>query len=430
MPGYSPFPEKPSQAHVLFINDTSRNGGPGQTLLNILKYLNPEKIKRSVMLPREDLVSHRIRERNAAETQIIEPAILENLVQPLSRAMTRQDFEAPLPLRCARAAGNIGRAFLGMARLVVHVRKQHYDVIFCNGTTAGFIGGLLAALPGMPPVVWHVFYPAVPRPLRPIHRWLAARARIKAILCVSRAVSPQFGSCAGKVEILHDAIDLAVFDRTAPANDVGTGSLREELGISDDVVLFGAHGRILPHKGFYELIEVARSLFTMLGTDAASRCRFVVIGDTPQDSPVDHLALCREKVRTLGLEGFMHFIGFRPDVRPCLADIDVAVAPSVYPDPLPLSVLESMAMRKPVIAFDMGGIGEMVRNGREGALLRGAPPDTDGMARACRDALTEREKWRVRGLAARRRVERHFDARPHAAAIQSILLHLAGKETS
>ncbi|BCK77287.1 group 1 glycosyl transferase [Acetobacter aceti NRIC 0242] len=422
----SPFPEKSSRAHVLFINDTSRNGGPGQTLLNILKYLDPDRIRRSVMLPREDLVSHRIREWNAAETQIIEPAILENLVQPLSRAMTRQDFEAPLPLLCVRAASNIGRAFLGMVRLVAHVRKQRYDVIFCNGTTAGFIGGLLAALPGMPPVVWHVFYPAVPRPLRPIHRWLAAR--VKTILCVSQAVSPQFSSCAGKVEILHDAIDLEVFDRAIAANNVGTGSLREELGISDNIILFGAHGRIVPHKGFYELIEVARSLFVTLGADAASQCRFVVIGDTPQDSPVDHLALCREKVRSLGLEGFMHFVGFRSDVRPCLADIDVAVVPSIYPDPLPLSVLESMAMKKPVIAFDMGGIGEMVRNVREGVLLRGTPPDTDGMARACHDALTNREKWRGRGLAARLRVERHFDARPHAAAIQSILLHLAGKE--
>lgn len=422
------FPEKDRPLNVLFINDTSRNGGPGQTLLNILKYLDSDKIKRSVMLPQEELVSRRIRENGAAEIIIIEPAMLENLFQPLSRVMTRHDFEAPFILRWTRAAGNIGRAILGMVRLACRVRREGYNVIFCNGTTACFIGGLLAVLPKSPPVVWHVFYPGVPPCLRSVHRWLASRSGVKAIICVSRAVTPQFRISDRKLQVLHDAIDLGVSGMSAETDLATTGSLRAELGIDDNVVLFGAHGRILPHKGFYELIEVARLLFTTLGSDAASRCQFVVLGDTPQDSPLDHLTLCREKVKALGMEGFMHFIGFRADVRPYVADFDIAMVPSVYPDPLPLSVMEAMAMGKPIIGFDMGGIGEMVRNGQDGVLLQGKPADISGMVRACHDALVEPEKWRLRGLAARQRIKRDFDAQPHATTIQNLLLSLAAKE--
>ena len=418
--------ENDRHLHVLFINDTSRNGGPGKTLLNILKYLDPNKIKRSVMLPQEELVSRRIRENNAAEIVLIEPAMIENLFQPLSRVMTRHDFEAPFTLRWARAIGNIGRAVRGIVGFASRVRQARYDVVFYNVTTACYIGGLLAVLPGAPPVIWHVFYPGVPPFLRPLHRWLASGNGVKAIICVSKAVTSQFHLSDDKVQVLHDAIDIGVSEISA--EERSPFSLRVELGVEDSVVLFGAHGRILPQKGFYELIEVARLLVTTLGPEAASRCRFVVLGDTPQDSALDHLKLCRSKVKELGMEGFMHFIGFRADVRPYLADFDVAMVPSVYPDPLPLSVMEAMAMGKPIIGFDMGGIGEMVRNGQDGALLPGVPADIQGMADACHDALIEREKWRLRGLAARQRVEQHFDARPHATAIQNLLLRLGKKE--
>ncbi|MBU2654891.1 glycosyltransferase [Acidomonas methanolica] len=405
---------------VLFINDTSRNGGPGQTLLDILKFLDPARIERSVMLPREDIVSRRIREHAAAETLIIEPAIIENLVQPLSRAMRRDDFAAPLALRLLRAGGNVVRAVTGALRLVRHVRRERYRVIFCNGTTANFIGGVLAALLGVP-VIWHVFYPAVPPALRGFHRWLASRSGVRAILCVSGAVAAQFPPGLSKVRVLHDALDIAEFDRMgAPP------VLKQELGLEEDTFIFGAHGRILPHKGFVELIRAAQAVFSHLDGSARARCRFVILGDTPQDLPVDHLANCRELVRTLGLEEQVLFIGFRPVVRPYLADFDVAIVPSVYPDPLPRAVLEAMAMRKPVIAFAVGGMGEMITDGVEGRLLNGDPPDIAGLAEACLNALNDPQTWRARGEAARRRIEQDFNARTHADAIARELFRAAG----
>jgi glycosyltransferase involved in cell wall biosynthesis len=156
-----------------------------------------------------------------------------------------------------------------------------------------------------------------------------------------------------------------------------------------------------------------------------SRCRFVVVGDTPQDMRPDHLEECRALVRQLGLAGEVHFIGFRRDVRPYALDFDVALVPSVYEDPLPRAVLESMAMGKPVIAFDVGGIGEMITDGVEGRLARGAPPDIESFATACLDYFHDPAMRTRNGAAARMRVEKDFDARKHAQRLQDEFLRIA-----
>lgn len=406
---------------VLFINDTSRNGGPGRTILYILKFLDPARIHRSVLIPREGIVSDRIVKAEAAEHLFFEPGLIENPYEPLSRPMQRSDFDAPPVLKVLRAAGNVARAGAGFLRLCRRIRKERFDLIFCNGTAAGFLGGGLAAVTGTP-TVWHVLYPSVAAALRPLHRQLAANRNLRLIICVSRPTATQFDHCRDKVRMIQTALDTDEFDirRITPI-------LRRELGLGDDTVLFGSHGRILPHKGFIELIRAARLVFDRLNSAERSRCRFVVLGDTPQDLRPDHLEECRALVRELNLTEYVQFIGFRRDVLSYVADFDVAVVPSVYEDPLPRAVMEAMAMSKPVAAFAMGGIGEMIEDRVEGRLVGGRPPDIAGLAEACLDYFHDAAERRRNGEAARRRVERDFDARKHAKRLQDEMLRVAAE---
>jgi glycosyltransferase involved in cell wall biosynthesis len=404
---------------VLFINDTSRNGGPGRTMLDILKFLDPARVDRTVLIPREGIVSRRLVEAGAVDSLIIEPGLIENLYEPFSRPIERTDFDAPAALKLLRAAGNIARGTAGFVRLLRRVRKERFDLIFCNGTSADFVGGAIAAATGIP-AIWHVLYPSVSPIAEPIHRRLAAGRNVRSILCVSRATSAQFAYCRDKVRELHDALDIDEFDAGA-AEPV----LRRELGLDERAVIFGSHGRILPRKGFIELIRAARIVVDRLGPEDRARCRFVVLGDTPQDMRPDHLEECRSLVQELGLVEYVHFLGFRPEVRSYVADFDVAVVPSVYEDPLPRAVLESMAMSKPVIAFAVGGIGEMIDDGVEGRLAPGRPPDIAALADACLSCFTAPALWRRRGQAARARIARDFDARKHAAALQDEMFRVA-----
>ena len=411
-----------NRLRVLFISDTSRNGGPGRTLLDILKFLDRDRIYRSVLLPREEIVSRNLREANAAEKIFFEPGLIENIFQPLTRAMERRDFEAFAAVKFFRACANVLRAAAMLLRLPRHIRRENVDVIFCNGTFANFVGGMVA-LTAPVPVIWHVLYSSVAAPARALHQGLARAKRVRAIICVSQATARQFPSHPEKLRLIHDATDIAEADAW-----LARPVLRKEFGLGDHTVIFGAHGRILRRKGFIELVRAARIMLDGFTQEERARCRFFVFGDTPQDMRPDHLQECRALARDLGLADHVLFPGFRAEVRPYVADFDVTLAPSIYEDPLPLSVMEAMAMRKPVAAFAMGGIGEMISDGVEGRLVSGAPPDIEGLARACLDYFRDPELRLRHGAAARLRAERDFDARKHARRIEEELFRVAGRD--
>ena len=206
------------------------------------------------------------------------------------------------------------------------------------------------------------------------------------------------------------------------------GGLRAELGLPADTVIFGSHGRILRKKGYIEMLLAAKLALTLLRKPDRARCHFVVVGDTPQDFQPDHVEECRKLAATLGIAEHVTFTGFRADVRPLVADFDVAVVPSIYPDPLPRAVIESMALGKPVIAFDVGGVSEML-TAREGLLLPGRPPDVEAMAMAMLRLLQDPEARQRLGAAARERAVQHFDARAHAGRIQTEILRIVAPRT-
>jgi glycosyltransferase involved in cell wall biosynthesis len=344
---------------------------------------------------------------------------VENIVEPWTRPLERGDFARPLPLRALRALGNIGRMAAAVAHTAARVRRGRFDLIYCNGTTADFVGALVAAMTGVP-ALWHMRYTSVPGLLAPLHRRLAASAAVRRLVCVSAATARLVEHCGDKAVVIHNGVDTEAF---APGRV--EGCLRQELGLPDDAVIFGSHGRVLARKGYLEMVRAACVALARLDRRERERCHFVVVGDTPQDFKPDHVEECRALARRLGIERQVRFLGFRADVRPYIAGWDVSVVPSVYPDPLPRAVIESMAMGKPVVAFDVGGVREMLSDA-EGTLLPAAPPDVVRLASAFIRYLRNPALRARQGEAARRRAMVMFDARAHATRIEREILAAAG----
>jgi glycosyltransferase involved in cell wall biosynthesis len=403
---------RPPAVRALFLNDTSRNGGPGRTLLYILSFLDSSVVHRTVMVPREGAVTELLRKNGAADELFLQPNFIENIVEPWSRAIVRDDFDAPGALRTVRAIGNVGRAASALASLVARVRRDRYDVIFCNGTSASFAGGALSAITGVP-AIWHVFYSSLAAPLRGLHGRLAASRGVKSILCVSKPTERLFDHCSDKVRIVGDSIDCQEYDaaRIQPR-------LRSELGLGERTVVFGSQGRILPRKGFAEMVRAARLAVDAMTESERAACRFVVYGDTPEDLRPNHLEECRALVVKLRLDGSFFFPGHRADTKPYLADFDVAVIPSVYEDPLPRTVIEAMALGKPIVAFAVGGIPELVEDGVSGTLVSGSPPDVAGLARAMLRYLRDPDARHRHGAAARTYARTKLEARHHARSLE------------
>jgi glycosyltransferase involved in cell wall biosynthesis len=404
--------ELPRPLRVLFINDTSRNGGPGRTLYYILKFADASRMHKAVVVPRAGVVSELLSEPGIADELHLEPDLVENIVEPWDRAIEREDFEVAPPQKLVRAAGNVFRGGRGFFRLAKLAREGRYDAIFCNGTTACFAGGGISAMTGIPSL-WHCFYTSVGAPIRPLHSALAKSDGVASICCVSRATTVLYPHCPEKVKLTHDAIDVVEY-----AAGETERKIRAEFGWPDDAIVVGSQGRILPKKGYVEFVHAARKALELLEEPLRRRVRFVAFGDTPQDVVPDHLEECRALVRELGLEASFVFPGFRADVKPYVREFDVSVVPSIYEDPLPRAVLEAMALGKPVCVFDVGGMGEMVRDGYNGALLPGRPADVTALAHAIARYVRDPELREAHGRNARLRAETEFDSRPHAARLQ------------
>ncbi len=406
------------KVRVLFVNDTARNGGPGRSLFYILKFLDPAVVHRAVLLPRAGAISDLLVKGGVVDELYFEPNLIENPIEPWRRQMERTDFDAPLPQKAARLLGNIAKVTYALGSMTRLIKRGGFDLIYCNGTNADFAGGALAKTSGVP-ALWHVRYTSVPSVVEPVHKRLSSSKGVRRIVCVSKAAAKLFPHCEDKVRVIHNALDVEEF-ALAGVKPV----LRSELSFPPGTVVFGSQGRILPRKGYVEMVQASHRALGLLSPSERARCRFVVLGDTPQDIMPDHLEECRELVRTLRLDDAFFFVGFRDDVKPYVADFDVAVVPSVYPDPLPRAVIESMAMGRPVIAFDVGGVSEMLEDGTCGALVRAG--DVEGLASEMVRYFKNHELRAAHGAAARTRIEARYDARVHGRRIQNEIVHASG----
>lgn len=98
--------------------------------------------------------------------------------------------------------------------------------------------------------------------------------------------------------------------------------------------------------------------------------------------------------------------------------IDVAVIPSRFPDPFPLTVMEAMARQKPVIVAGHGGMPEIVTDGAEGFVFK--PNDAASLREAIRSAAGDRRRLLRMGMAGRERVERQLDPDQYVRNIDAI----------
>jgi glycosyltransferase involved in cell wall biosynthesis len=187
-----------------------------------------------------------------------------------------------------------------------------------------------------------------------------------------------------RVLIHGSGVDLESF-RTAP--------------LPPPPVTFLFVGRLIGDKGIREFVNAAR----LVGA-AHPDARFQVAG-SPDTNPT---AISARELEAWEAEGHVTFHGEVEDVRPLLAESHVLVLPS-YGEGMPRSVLEAMAMARPVIATDVPGCRDAVEDGRTGYLV--PPRDPGSLATAMRRALESPNELESMGRAGRARAEALFDVR-------------------
>ena len=399
------------KTNVLFINHSVRDGGPGRSLLYILKYIDREKINPFVLVPKHDIFSESLKSEGIFENVIVDPRFPENIQKS---AMVADTTRAPGLLRVFSIIVNI----VNMIRLLFGspkiVREGGIDIIYCNGTLAKIVGTLIGRK-NKKPVIWHVRNIQQTWFMKSLMEALSRFRCVKKIICVSKATARPFERAKSKVHVVYNGIDPADFDR-----DSIRGSLIEEFSIPPDTVLVGNTGRVVPRKGYVEFIDTVSRLASNGNTK--EKIKFVIVGDTPWFFPKNHLRELEDYADSLGVRDSFIFTGYRKDVRPYLKDFDLFVIPSNYPDPFPRSVIEAMAFGLPVVGFSIGGIAEAIEDGKTGFLCD--PGDFEKIGESISILARNAETRNEMGQNARRRVMEMCSAAERTADIQKIILEV------
>jgi glycosyltransferase involved in cell wall biosynthesis len=177
----------------------------------------------------------------------------------------------------------------------------------------------------------------------------------------------------------------------------GAPSLRPELGIPADAIVFGFVGRFAPIKDLSTLVEA----FVQLAA-AEPHAHLLLIGDGETRADVEAQAA------RSGAASRIHFMGWRTDLPCIFATIDIGVLTSRN-EGTPVALIETLAAGKPVVATNVGGVADVVDDGETGLLVE--PGDAPACAAAMRRLADDPALRQAMGATGRTRMAKFGHAR-------------------
>jgi glycosyltransferase involved in cell wall biosynthesis len=224
------------------------------------------------------------------------------------------------------------------------------------------------------------------------------------LIAVSRSSQAKLvaeGRATVPISLIYNGVDLQRYDHQDPCC-----TLPEEYGMGAGSQIVGVVARLEPEKGHPTLLDAWPGVLR-----AVPDAYLLVVGEGSRRDALEAQA------RALRIADRVVFTGRRDDVPAVTAALDVAVLPS-YREAQGLTILEAMALSRPVVASDVGGIPEMVEDGVTGLLV--PPHDAASLTAAIVRLLTDHPFADTLGRAGHDLVHARFCIELMVAAVESI----------
>jgi glycosyltransferase involved in cell wall biosynthesis len=269
---------------------------------------------------------------------------------------------------------SVPRDLMALRDLRKRIRALGPEIVHTHSSKAGFVGRLAARMAGVPRIfytphghVFHSYYgPPLTRMFITLERF-AARFTERIVVLTDAEAEQHLAVGVGRrgqfVKI-PSGVDLAAVQAEA----AGGARVRRELGLSGDTPVIGAVARLVPVKGLRYLVEAMPGI---LGQ--CPDTHLVLAGDGDQRPTLEGLA------RDLAVAHRVHLLGFRRDAAAVTAALNVFVLPSLN-EGQGRVLVTAMALGVPIVATKVGGVPEVVEDGRQGVLVPAADPRALGQA--------------------------------------------------
>jgi len=305
------------------------------------------------------------------------------------------------PIRSLYGPQSIGQAI----RLARFFRRERVSIVHCHDQYSNFFSVLSARLAGVPVVIASKRWLHSPLRYR-IANGIGFRAATR-VLANSASVARSLGTddrlSARRVVVIPNFVDEQAF---VPPSDAQRAAWRRELALDDGALAIGIIASLLPIKDHATLVRAVALLAPRWPT-----VRLVVVGHGPEHDALQALA------NELGIGGVVRFAGLRPQTPSFHFLFDISVLCSVS-EGFPNSLVEAMAAGRPIVATDVGGVRDAVREGENGLLVPARDPAA--LAAALTSLLTDAGKRAAMGTAGAERARREFHARVVVASLQDL----------
>jgi glycosyltransferase involved in cell wall biosynthesis len=374
---------------LLFLNTRDQCGADVAVHLSLMAHFRPDEARVFVISNSEAADADEMRDRFASMPHVTA------VFMPLGR-----------PSQALAGRGKVGKAMAyapslaSLARAAAYVRGNRIQIVHATDRPrdASYVSLLGYMSRAISVVHMHAPVTDLSRPT------VWGMRHSAAIFSVSEAVRVDLirsGLDSAKIHTVYNAVDPEHFDPDRQRD--ASPSIRDQYGIPRAAPLAGIAARMNPWKGQLELIGAVSQLRA-----THPDIHVMILGaDVPEMR-----ARYEQHAREGGVADRVHFGGFQRDVRPFLHEFDMFVHPS-YGEPFGLSIVEAMAMRKPVIACNTGGPPEIITHGEDGLLVE--ERSAGAVASAMSTLLDNPQLGKRMGERARETVRSRFTPRHQCA---------------
>jgi glycosyltransferase involved in cell wall biosynthesis len=300
-------------------------------------------------------------------------------------------------------------------RLIRLFRREGADVVHSHDAYTSVYGTLCARLAGVPGVIasrrsWYSphLQGKILRANRVAYRF--AHRVVANSPSVSRLVETETGLPASRIITIPNFLDPESFEPMPPAD---RRRMLDEIGVPEGAFVVGVVARLSPVKDHATLLRAIASLREQI---PGLRC--VLVGDGPERPAIEALS------ESLGIRDIVHLAGERTQPPNLHGLFDVSVLCSTS-EAFPNSVLEAMAAARPVIATDVGGTPDAVRQGTTGLLV--PPSDPSRLADAILRLYNEPAQRSKLGTAGCVAARAGYSADAVIRQVEALYTRLAGR---
>jgi glycosyltransferase involved in cell wall biosynthesis len=212
-----------------------------------------------------------------------------------------------------------------------------------------------------------------------------------------------------KIRLVYNAVDPAHFE----VDEDTRKRTRKNLGIDNSLVV-GTVGRLVDAKSYDMLLDAAGKV-----CEKKPYVKFILAGTGPLEQEL------LSKRKALNLEDRFLFLGQRKDIPEILAALDIYVISSIR-EGLPISLIEAMLARKPVISAAVGGIPDTLTQACDGILVE--PGNMEALAEAIMDLIDNRTKMDVLGENARKKAMEWYAPERISSELEAIYRDLLSRK--